>query len=142
MEALKSWCFFTTFVCEFDLLDEAKMRHQRCVDVLREQYHVHFSSEQAYNAGPSEPIFSLLLSEIVGHELNISEGEKDKYSTFVFVTVVDVPYSPKGENDEMYKVSRMLEIDFEEGFPAKFPSRTRGIMVSSSGHEREGCIFQ
>ncbi|GAB3947944.1 hypothetical protein [Corynebacterium tapiri] len=142
MNEIHTWCFFTKFVCRYDQLDEAKARHQRCVDVLREKNTVHFSSEQAYQAGHSEPTFKLLLSEIVPPSEGITPEEEEEYSVFFFVTVVDVPYASDEDDDEVRIVSAKLEIDFEEGVPAKFPSRTRGIRVSQTGHEIEGCIYQ
>ncbi|SER71485.1 hypothetical protein CCYS_02385 [Corynebacterium cystitidis DSM 20524] len=141
MDKLYTWCYFTEFVCRYEQLDEAKERHQRCVDVLREDYTVHFSSEQAFQKGQSEPLFGLLLSEIVLPEQELSDEEKDEYSTFCFVTVVDVPHTPR-DDDEFRKVGGRLEIDWEPGIPAKFPSRTRGIIVSATVHEIEGCIYQ
>lgn len=92
--------------------------------------------------GDGESIFSLLLSEIVGNDAQLSDEELEEYSTFCFVTVMDVPYDPETFEDEIRKISIRLEIDFEEGFPARFPSRTRGIMVSPTGSECEGCVYQ
>ncbi|GAB3947579.1 hypothetical protein [Corynebacterium tapiri] len=137
-----AWCFLTKFVCRYDQLDEAKARHQRCVDVLREKNTVYFSSEQAYQAGQVEPTFKLLLSEIIPPGDNLTPAEEEEYSVFFFVTIVDVPNGPDAADDEVRFVSAKLEIDFESGVPAKFPSRTRGIRVSQTGHELEGCIYQ
>ncbi|QPK79216.1 hypothetical protein G7Y31_00295 [Corynebacterium lizhenjunii] len=137
-----TWCFFTEFVCRYDQLHEAKQRHQKCVDGLREKYHVHFASEQARQQGAKEPLFSLLLAEIFGNNVDISPQVREEYSTFCFVTVVDVPHDPEAEEDEFRIVADLLEIDFEPGFPAKFPSRARGIIVSPGGHEIKGCEYQ
>lgn len=101
---------------------------------------VHFSSEQAYQAGQNGPTFKLLLSEIISPSEELSQEEE--YSVFFFVTVVDVPCTPDNDDDKVRIVSAKLEIDFEPGFPAKFTSRTRGIRVSQTGHEIEGCIYQ
>ena len=140
MSSYTTWCFLTKFVCRYDQLDEAKQRHQQCVDGLRDRYHVHFSSEQALNFGHSEPLFTLLLVEITGNDVKLPPQEEDEYSLFCFVTVIDVPDSE--DNGEWYAIAELLQIDFEEGFPGIFPSRTRGIMVSPGGHELEGCIYQ
>ncbi|PFG28039.1 Uncharacterised protein [Corynebacterium renale] len=142
MNEINTWCFLTVFVCRYDQLDQAKARHQRCVDVLRETNTVHFSSEQAYNNGHSEPIFGLLLSEIIPPGEKINSDEEQKYSAFTFITIVDVPHTPDTEYDSVYVVGQKLQIDFEEGIPARFPSRTRGIIVSRTGHEIDGCICQ
>lgn len=34
-----------------------------------------------------------------------------------------------------------LNIDFEEGIPAKFPGDAMGVLVSESGREIEGCDY-
>lgn len=142
MNETSTWCFFTKFVCRYDQLDEAKARHQRCVDVVREKNRVHFSSEQAYQAGHSEPTFELLLSEIIPPSEKLSPEDEAEYSVFFFVTVADVPCDPNEVDDAVRLLSAKLEIDFESGIPAKFPSRTRGIRVSETGHEIEQCIYQ
>ncbi|MEJ5928466.1 hypothetical protein WG915_07535 [Corynebacterium sp. H128] len=134
-----TWCFFTKFVCKRDQLVDAKKRHRRCAEVLNEDHDVLFQSEQAHDLGKSEPLFSLLLSEIVGSETNLSEAEKDEYSLFCFVAIVNVL---EKDDDEVRKVSLRLEIDFEEDFPARFPSRTRGIIISPDGKLTDSCISQ
>ncbi|ACR16852.1 hypothetical protein I6J22_06215 [Corynebacterium kroppenstedtii] len=146
MDEVETWCFFTKFVCRYDDLDQAKARHQRCVDALRITNTVHFSSEDAYQAGHTEPTFRLLLTEIIppGKEITPEKKKeyKEEYSVFVFVTIVDIPNTPDSDGDEVRIVGEKLEIDFEEGLPARFPSRTRGIRVSRTGNEINGCIYQ
>ncbi|MBV7282280.1 hypothetical protein [Corynebacterium sp. TAE3-ERU30] len=142
MKKIYTWCFFTTFVCRYDQLNEAKQRHQYCTDKVREKYNVHFSSEQAYQQGQSNLLFDLLLLEIVGNDTELSLKEKENYSSFSFVTVVDIPCEDDSYEDEFRSICDLLEIDLEEGFPAKFPSRTRGILVSPGGREFKECDYQ
>lgn len=137
-----TWCFLTRFVCRYEDLNEAKARHQRCVDTLRPEHKVHFCSEQAFQLGQSEPIFTNLVSEIL-YDREPSDEELEDYSVFCFATVVDVAEQDSvRDEDPVLLVARTLEIDFEEGLPAKFPSRTRGIRVSQSGREIDGCEYQ
>lgn len=134
-----TWCFFTEFVCRNDQLEEAKKRHQKCVDKLRSKYKIHFSSEQAYNAGHQEWYFSLLLKEILISESERNAANLDDYNLFHFVTAIEI-FDEK--EDDFDTIVDTLEIDFEPGIPAKFPSRTRGILISKTGHEVDGCIYQ
>lgn len=133
------WCYITKFVCTFDSLPTAKMRYQEVVGRIREQYNVLLASEQAYNLGQSEPIFSLLLEEIVGFGQELSKAEKENYSVFIFTTIVDV--AEKTE-DTVVEVAAGLELDDQNDFPAVFPSRTRSIMMSETGHETLSCTSQ
>lgn len=136
--------FFTKFVCRFDQLEQAKSRHLQRVDSLRDEYTVHFASEQAYNLGRSNLTFDLLFPEIDCFCDSVTEEVKEKYSAFQFITIVDLPdIADKDEDWNFHRsVSDTLEIDFEEGVPAKFPSRTRGIVVSPTGRLTEKCIYQ
>ena len=123
-------------------MDEAKTRHQRCVDTLRSEHKVHFCSERAFQLGQSEPIFTNLVSEI-SYDSEPSEDEVEDYSVFCFATVDDVAEQHSVEDeDPVLLVAQTLEIDFEEGLPAKFPSRTRGIRMSQSGREIDRCDYQ
>ena len=131
-------------------MDEAKTRHQRCVDTLRSEHKVHFCSERAFQLGQSEPIFTNLVSEISydsepseDYDSEPSEDKVEDYSVFCFATVDDVAEQHSVEDeDPVLLVAQTLEIDFEEGLPAKFPSRTRGIRMSQSGREIDRCDYQ
>lgn len=144
MAEMYTWCCFTEFVCRFDQLDEAKRRHQQVIEDLKKDYHVHFSSEQASHIGSTCLLFQNLIVEIIFPETIEECQNLDDYSAFSFVTIVDVPWGDKLSDDEEYEIAKVcqrLEIDFEEGIPAVFPSRTHGIVVSASGHEINGCIY-
>lgn len=133
------WCFVTNFVTSFDSLPAAKVRYLGRVGELRKEFSVKLVSEQALTLGQSQPIFDLLLDEIIGFGEGLSESEKADHAVFLFVTTVELPrYDP----DLVRDVSERLEIDFEDEFPAKFPSRTRAIMMSASGSETKGCGYQ
>lgn len=102
-------------------------------------YTVHFCSEEVYDFGNNDLLFDLLIEEIVGHDTVLSDEEKDDYSVFGFFTVLDLPPSTASDPDiaEAYRTATVrLQIDFETGFPGKFPSRTSGIQVSATGDEQ------
>ncbi len=134
-----TWCYITKFVCAFESLPAAKRRYQEVVGLTREYYDVLLASEQAYNLGQSEPIFSLLLDELIGFGPDLPEAEKETYSVFIFTTIVDVPEETE---DTVAEVAAGLELDDENDFPAVFPSRTRSIRMSQTGHETASCISQ
>lgn len=142
MESHRTWCFITSFVCRYHDLPLAKPRHQRCVDVLREDYTVHFSSEQAYIAGHNEPSFTHMISQIIGSDQEITPEVKENFACFYFATFVDVPYDPDTGKDDAWKICIRLNIDFESEPPARFPSQTKGIIVSETGRELKGCTWQ
>ena len=126
MDEVETWCFFTKFVCRYDDLDQAKARHQRCVDALRITNTVHFSSEDAYQAGHTEPTFRLLLTEIIppGKEITPEKKKeyKEEYSVFVFVTIVDIPNTPDSDGDKVRIVGEKLEIDSRKDFLRDSPA--------------------
>lgn len=135
-----TWCYLTFFVCRWDQLDEAKERYQNQVDALRDTDHeIIFSSEQAYNTDDSGTMFNLLLEEIVGRDVELSAEERDKYSLFIFPTVIRVE---EIHDDIIRELADALEIDYQDDFPARFPSRTRSVLMSESGREVDGCIAQ
>lgn len=134
-----TWCYITKFVCSFDSLRAAKERYQKCVDKVRETHAVLLASEQTYNLGQSEPIFGLLLDEIIGFGEGVSESEREKYSVFIFNTIVLVP---EGSEEAVVRIAAKLELDREDEVPAVFPSRTRSIMMSESGRLTSECISQ
>lgn len=133
------WCYITKFVCTFDALPAAKRRYQEVVDRVRRSYNVLLTAEQAYNLGQTEPLFSLLIEEIVGFGEPLSESEKDNYSVFIFTTIIEVP---EMTGDTVADVAVMLELHDDTDFPAVFPSRTRSIIMSETGYETTGCISQ
>lgn len=141
------WCYITKFVCAFDSLPTAKNKYQEAVERVRESHNVLLASEQAYNAGQTEPIFTLLLDEIVGFGEKLSEEEKENYSMFIFTTIVEVPkneeYDEQGDGEHpVVQIAAKIELDAEDDFPSVFPSRTRPILMSETGRETSDCIFQ
>lgn len=135
-----TWCYLTFFVCRWDQLDEAKKRYQIRVDALRGTEHeVLFATEQAYINGNSDLLFDLLIEEIVGRDVHLSDEEKDEYSMFIFPTVIRVA---ELHDDIIRELAADLEIDYQNDFPARFPSRTRSVLMTESGHEYKGCIAQ
>ncbi|ALP48878.1 hypothetical protein P9K31_14200 [Corynebacterium glutamicum] len=141
------WCYITKFVSAYDSLPAAKQKYQEAVDRVRESHNVLLASEQAHNAGQTEPIFSLLLDEIVGFGEKLSEEEKENYSIFIFTTIVEVPeneeYEEKGDEEHpVVQIAAKIELDAEDDFPSVFPSRTRPIWMSETGRETSDCIFQ
>lgn len=142
MDPHHTWCFITSFVCRYDDLPQAKSRHQRCVDVLRDDYRVRFSSEQAYNAGSDGDSFRRMVSQIIGSDQAITPEVEDQFACFYFATFVDVPYDPDTGEDDAWKICIRLNIDFESEPPARFPSQTKGIIVSETGRELKGCTWK
>ncbi|WPF68420.1 hypothetical protein [Corynebacterium sp. 21KM1197] len=113
----------TEFVCKYDDLEDAKKRHDRCVEVLGEDYNIVAFSSRAYDVGRGGQRFSSLLSRVIVPGSALSGNPDSQYSLFHFVTIVtDLKCV-----DDIPLVSRRLEIDFEENFPARFPSLTTGV---------------
>ena len=137
------WCYITKFVCAFDSLPTAKNKYQEAVERVRESHNVLLASEQAYLVGQTEPIFSLLIDEVVGFGEKLSDWEKENYSVFIFTTIVEVPDNAEDdEEDPVMQIAAKLELDAEDDFPSTFPSRTRLIWMSESGRESPNCISQ
>ncbi|MBK4162897.1 hypothetical protein [Corynebacterium macginleyi] len=137
------WCYITKFVCAFDSLPKAKNKYQEAVDRVRQSHNVLLASEQAYLVGQTEPIFSLLIDEIVGFGEKLSDSEKENYSVFIFTTIVEVPENEEDDKkDPVMQIAAELELDADDVFPSTFPSRTRLIWMSESGRESSNCIIQ
>lgn len=87
--------------------------------------------------GQPEPIFSLLLDEVVGFGEKLSDSEKENYSVFVFTTIVEVPenaqYDEDGDEEHpVVQIAATIELDAEDECPSIFPSRTRSILMSET----------
>lgn len=137
------WCYITKFVCPFESLPKAKEKYQEAVERVRQSHKVLLASEQAYLLGQTEPIFSLLIDEIVGFGEKLSDSEKENYSVFIFTTIVEVPEKEEDDKkDPVMQIAAKLELDAEDDFPSTFPSRTRLIWMSESGKESSNCIIQ
>ncbi|WP_224399496.1 hypothetical protein [Corynebacterium poyangense] len=146
MKEFYTVCFFTKFMCSIDRLDEAKLRHYRCVNMVRERFgfNIYYTSEQAYRISNEESASELILSEMDKLNLFSSQEEKRKYSTFLFITLIDVPYDsdfPEKFDENMRSISSLLDIDYGAGVVSKFPSKTRGARVSEMGNETDWCTY-
>ena len=130
-------CFITRFVCLFDDLKSAKQCYQERLDEVRKQYEVVLASEAAFDLGQENLIFKLLLEEITGHGVSLSKEEEEKYSAFIFTTIINLPKAIS--DDEFLELIDLLELDYADKFPITIPSRTRAIAMSPSGEEDQEC---
>ncbi|RAV33924.1 hypothetical protein [Corynebacterium heidelbergense] len=152
------WCFFTDFVCAYNDLQQAKVRHMGAIDGVRHLYftedadnRTEFSeivlcSEQALHQGHNQPFFDEMFSRIVDTNEDVSWDDKGAYANFCFMAVINIPALNQYRKEKhIEKLASMLALEFEDPEdpkPVRFPSKTRAIRVSKDAREIPGCSYQ
>ncbi|RAV33923.1 hypothetical protein [Corynebacterium heidelbergense] len=151
------WCFITEFVCSYNELQDAKLRHRMSVDGIRHLFftedadnrselsEIVFCSEQALHQGHNQPFFDEMFSLIVDTNENVSWDDKGAYGSFCFMAVINIPALNQYRKEKhIEKMAYMLSLEFEDPEdpkPRRAPSRTRAIRVSKDAREIEGCSY-